>query len=105
MKLLLTFILIFFYYGIIYCQDEEGQYPDNEFTIQIQNSVNRTIVFEMIPIGANWAKTGGSGCNISLYNDNNTYSSSLYGGSVGYVDCSFNGFEYRFSNEGNFGGW
>lgn len=94
MKYLLIIILTFSLNHIIYCQGEEEQYPDNEFTIQIQNAENRIIVFEFIPLGANWSKS--TECNISLYNDYTTYSSSLDGGNPGYVDCAFNGLEYRF---------
>ncbi len=100
MKYLLIIILTFSLNHIIYCQGEEEQYPDNEFTIQIQNAENRIIVFEFIPLGANWSKS--TECNISLYNDYTTYSSSLDGGNPGYVDCAFNGLEYRFWNEGNY---
>jgi hypothetical protein len=79
-----------------------GTYPDNELTIQIKNVINRTITFEMVPIGSNWAKTDLSGCNIALYNNNTIYISSLEGGSNGWVDCYYNGFEYRYHYEGNY---
>lgn len=50
-KTMKFFILIFFLLTnvLIFCQEEE-QYPDNEFTIQIENAIQKTIVFEMIPI-------------------------------------------------------
>lgn len=95
------FIMIFFLLAnkLFFCQGDE-QYLDNEFTIQIENALQKTIVFEMIPIGANWAKTlNGS---LYLYNDNTTYISTLSGQSIGYIICAHNGFEYRFYNEGNY---
>jgi len=36
-----------------------------------------------------------------LYNDETTYISSITAGSNGYVVCWYNGYEYRFYNEGN----
>lgn len=80
MKLLLIILLALFGNTILYPQvEEEELHPDNEFTIQIQNAVNRTIVFEMVPIGANWAKIEFTTCDILLKNDDETYISSLYG--------------------------
>lgn len=84
----------------LFPQGEEETFPDNELNIQIQNAPNRTITFEMIPTGMNWAKT--SGCEFLMYDDQTTYISSLTAGSPGYIDCSYNGFEYRFYNEGNY---
>jgi hypothetical protein len=87
--------------GITFPQDGEGEtFPDNELNIQVQNAPNRTITFEFIPLGANW--TISSGCNIYLFNDENTYISTLEIGELGYVDCWYNGYEYRFYNEGNY---
>lgn len=100
MKLILILLLAFFSNNFLYSQDEE-LYPENEFTIQIQNAQYRTIVFELIPIGSNWAKTY-SGCNISAYNDPTIYTSSLYSGDLGDVDCYWNGFQYRFSFQGSY---
>lgn len=100
MKFVINILLAFSCIGFLYPQSGNPQYPDNEFSIQVQNAPNRTIVFELIPIGPNWAKT--TSCNISAYNDQTTYTSSLSAGDDGYITCGLNGFEYRFYNEGNY---
>ncbi len=76
-------------------------YLDNEFSIQIQNAVNRSITFKLIPIGVNYSKTGNL-CDILIYNDNSTYISTLNGGATGWVDCDWNGYQYRYHDQGNF---
>jgi hypothetical protein len=98
MKKLNIFSLLILLHIGLFAQEEE-YYPPNEFTIQIQNAENRTIVFELIPIGADWTKD--SNCDLYLYNNDTTYISSLDGGSLGYVDCSDNGFSYRTYGENN----
>lgn len=100
MKLFITFLFVYLSSFTLFPQGEEETFPDNELNIQIQNAPNRTITFEMIPVGMNWAKT--SGCEFLPYDDQTTYISSLTAGSSGYIDCSYNGFEYRFYNEGNY---
>ncbi len=79
---------------------EEVMYPSNEFTIQITKCPNRTVTFELTPIGANWGRVPGIG-NYALVNDDNTYISQLIAGSEGFVDSEYNGFNYRWFGEGN----
>lgn len=98
MKLLFIHVMVLF--GTITIYSQGGEYVDNELNIQIQNAFNRTIVFEMIPIGPNWAKIY-SGCTLSVYNDQTTYVSSLQGYDTNVV-CEWNGFQYRFNFQGNY---
>ena len=100
MKLLITLYICCSFCGILYPQGGEPDFPDMEFNIQIQNVPDRTITFEFIPLGANWAFS--TGCNLNLYNNVTTFISSLTADSTGYVVCRWNGYEYRFSHEGNF---
>lgn len=101
MKFLITLFISFLFSSIMYSQGQEGEaFPDNELNIQVQNAPNRTITFEFIPVGANWANS--SGCNFLSYNDETTYISTIDVGEEGYVDCRFNGYEYRYYNEGNY---
>ncbi|MCH7721826.1 MAG: hypothetical protein IIC76_00600 [Bacteroidetes bacterium] len=93
--------MCYLFYGILYPQG--GGDPDaveNELNIQISNVPNSTITFELIPLGANWANTRAA-CSYILYNDVTTRISSITAGSNGYDDCLFNGYDYRYSNEGN----
>lgn len=101
MKILITFFLLT---RILLSQGEGGEtFPDNELAIKIKNVPNKTITFELIPIGTNWAYDGVlNNCNYEVYNDGNTYTSSLTAGSNGYVDCDYNGYEYRLYSEGNY---
>jgi hypothetical protein len=102
MKLLYFFIFIFLFTGIIFSQGEGGgeTFPDNELNIQIQNITSEGyITFELIPVGANWARN--TGCNSLLVNNATTYITTIQANSSGYNDCWYNGYEYRFYWEGN----
>jgi len=101
MKNLIYLFVLLFFTTILFAQseEEEEQFPATELNIQVQNVPDGIILFQMIPIGANWAIS--TGCNFNTYNDNTTYSSTLTTGSSGYVDCFDNGYNYRYYNEGN----
>jgi hypothetical protein len=89
--------------GILYPQGEEETIPSNELVIQIQNAPNRTITFELIPIGTHWAWDGvSSGCNYLILSYNPTFINSLTANSSGYVDCLYNGFNYRHYSDNDY---
>ena len=100
MKTFFAFFVFLSFCNISFSQDEE-MYASTELTIQITNAPYMTVYFDLIPMGANWAKSGTNDCNILLYNNTITYSSSLTAGSTGYVDCNNNGYQYRFYNDNN----
>ena len=104
MKLLITLYICCSFCGILYSQGGDPDFPDMEFNIQIQNVPDRTITFEFIPLGANWAfeRAAVAVCSLSLYNNVTTFISSLTADSTGYVVCIWNGYEYRFIDEGDF---
>lgn len=95
MKLLFSVLFV-----IVTCTIVTGQEIEDkcELNIHIQNVQFRTITYDLIPVGAVWARTD---CSELIYSNPSSYSSSLYGGQLGYVDCRTNGFDYRSYSEGN----
>ena len=102
MKTLFILLAFFSFCSILFSQEEEEMYASTELTIQITNAPYTTVYFDLIPMGANWAKNSTNDCNILLYNNTTTYSSSLTAYSSGYVDCQDNGFQYRLYDQGNY---
>ena len=95
MKLLFSVLFVIVMFTIVKGQKNEAKC---ELNIHIQNVPYRTITYELIPIGTVWARTD---CNELIYSIPSSFSSSLYGGEQGYVDCRYNGFDYRAYSEGN----
>lgn len=100
MKTLYIFLLILFTSGLIFSQSGEGEvYPDNELTIQVTNTPNKIISFELTPVGTVFCRNS-LNCNFNVYSTA-SYISTLETDDTGDILCGQNGFETRYCDEGN----
>jgi len=81
----------------VFSQEEEERYGTNELTIQVTNVSNKSILFELSPLGTVFCNDGNCNfetCEVPTYNSTLTTQ-----GEITDVLCEHNGFRVRFCDE------